>query len=295
VNSPFNALMNPAEVGASISTAFKQGREDRRQSEVQNALAAYAQNQSPETAGEVTRHDPMLGIQLQDRETARAEQARKEEEAKQERMLIGAALNGDPQARAALAYANADWYMKLDGASKQQVDQVMGAIAQQAFSILQQPENQRGALLQQALQGLQAQGIDTSQFTLSGDPTQDLKSALAVAGKLDQWERFAQPSYQPIGEAGLAGFQFGQPIQQGGQVQNFGAPQQAAPQVPTMRGRELDFQTYQGAVAGLGEQDAAAWLARNGMTVRIANDAEWNALPSGAEYTAPDGSRRRKP
>lgn len=291
MNSPFNALMDPAQIGAGITNAFRQGREAREQAEKMNALSAYAQNQSPETAGGVARHDPMLGIQLQDREAAKAKAAEQEEAIRQERLLIGSALNGDPNARAQLAYMNADWYLKLEDAGKKQVDQVMEAIAQQAFQILQQPENQHGALLQQALAGLQAQGIDTSQFSLSGNPTQDLKTALAMAGKLEAWERFAQPSYEAIGEAGLAGFQFGQPIQQGGQVQNF-APGQAPPPPQRTAGDALTFAEFQSLVQQLGPEGAARSVAKNGIPIRVASPQEAQQLPRGARYIAPDGTVR---
>jgi hypothetical protein len=69
--------------------------------------------------------------------------------------------------------------------------------------------------------------MDVSSLDLSGGPEQVLMSALAMTGQLDQWEQFKQPKYSTVGEGGLAGFQFGQPIQQGGQPQNFGP---AAPQ-----------------------------------------------------------------
>ncbi len=40
---------------------------------------------------------------------------------------------------------------------------------------------------------------------------------------------FQQPKYEAIGEAGLAGFQYGKPIQQGGQPQSFAPPKAGPP------------------------------------------------------------------
>lgn len=217
----FNALMDPAQLGQGIQNAFMMGQQQRREMETDRALSEYARNQSTDTAAAVTRHDPRMGIQLMDREQQRQAAQQKAQQEAMERQIIGAALNGDTQARQQLAYFNSDLYLKLDATQKKSLDDLYNAIAQQAFSILQQPPEQHAALVQQALQGLAAQGIDTSQFQQTGNATQDLKLALAMAGQLDEWERFSQPSYQAIGEGGLAGFQYGQPIQQNGQVRNF--------------------------------------------------------------------------
>lgn len=218
----FNALHDPAQIGQMVSGAIMAGAQHK-------ALSNYAQNPSMESARGVSGLNPELGIQLQDRETARAAALAKQQEAEQERLIIGAALNGDPNARKQLAYYNSDLYLRLDENQRKSVDQLYDSIAQQAFSILQQPKEQHAALVAQALQGLQAQGIDTSQFRMTGDATQDLYAALAMAGKLETWERFRQPTYEAVSENGLAGFQFGQPIQQNGQVQNFAPPQAELP------------------------------------------------------------------
>lgn len=227
----FNALMNPAQIGQGVTNNIFAGWQFARGAEAQNALAKYAENPSMETARGVAPHDPRSSIQLQGMEEQRMAREQAAQREAQERQMLGAALQGDPQARQALAYTNADWFMKLEDRGKAAVSQTMETIAQQAFSILQLPEEQRGPALQQALQGLQQQGVDVSQFQLSGNATQDLMSALAVAGKLDEWEQFSQPRYQAVGEAGLAGFQFGQPIQQGGMPQNFAPPPQNMPRV----------------------------------------------------------------
>lgn len=212
------------DVGQNIMGAFEAGQEKAQKGRERNALAAYVQNPNGQTLGAVTQDNPILGMQLQDREAQKLAAQQKAAADQEERQLMGAALNGDKAARQRLAYVNSDMYMKLGAEQKQQVDAVMKTIGQQAFSILQLPKEQQGAALQQALARLQQQGIDTSGFQLSGNAEQDLKAALAMTGQLDQWEQFAQPKYSPVGEGGLAGFQFGQPIKQGGQPQNF-APQ----------------------------------------------------------------------
>ena len=202
------------DVGGTFMNAYNQGREQRRVEDGRNALAAYAQNPNDTTLNALAPHAPEYVIKR------REEMAKVQREA-EEKQLIGAALNGDAAARQKLAYVNSDEYIKLNDRTKKAVDAGMDAIAQQAFTILQLPEAQRPAAFQQALANMKAQGVNVGSFRLSGDVTQDLKTALAMAGKLEAFEQFAQPKYTPIGEAGLAGFQFGKPIQQGGQPQNF--------------------------------------------------------------------------
>jgi len=112
-SNPFNALMDPMQFGMGLQNAFQMGMQNRQQAETQRALGAYAQNQSPETAAAVTRHNPMMGMQLQDREAQRQAQMAAQEQKALEMKLIGDALRGDPNARQQLAYVNADWYVKL--------------------------------------------------------------------------------------------------------------------------------------------------------------------------------------
>lgn len=90
------------------------------------------------------------------------------------------------------------------------------AIANAAFDIIQTPPEQRAAkwdayVTQFNMPELVGQYSD-----------QRLNEVVATAGISEQFQQFQQPRYAPVGEGGLAGFQYGQPIQQGGQPQNFG-------------------------------------------------------------------------
>lgn len=276
--SNFNALMDPAQLGQTVQNAFMQGAQAR-------ALSNYAKNPSMGAASDVATLNPQVGIRLQDREREQQAIQQKAEQEAQERRIVGAALNGDPQARQQLAYFNSDLYLKLDQNQKSQVDQLYKNIAQQAFSILQLPEEQRGPAVQQALQGMQAQGIDTSQFRLSGDATADLKTALAMAGQLDEWERFAQPSYMAIPPGGTL-----VNTRDPNAIQQFGAQQ-----APEAGGQAFTFEQYSGAVNSLGPQGAAQWLQRNGIAVQVQTPDQARQLPSGTPIILPDGSPGRVP
>ena len=217
-------LLNVPNIGETFTNAYKGAQENR-------ALTDYAQNPNdPSALNALAPFKPDYVVQQ--KQAMAVKQAEQQKEAQLHDVTMRA-VQGDPQARSELAYYNSELYLKLGDAQKKQVDGVMKSIGQYAFNILQLPEQQQPAALQSALQNLHAQGVDTSQFQMTGNVKQDLLSALAQSGQLDQFEQFAQPKYQAIGEGGLAGFQFGQPIQQDGQVQNFGnAPPANVPPPP---------------------------------------------------------------
>lgn len=266
------------DVGGNVFNSFLKGQEMGRIDQGNKAMTAYVTDPNDKSLNALAPFQPefVLG-QKQAQQKAKAEA--------DEKQLIGRALNGDPAARQQLAYVNSDMYIKLDERGKKAVDEAMKPIGELAFNILQLPEDQQGPALDQALAGLEARGWDTSKFQRSGNAKQDLLTALAITGKLSDWEKFAQPRYTPIGEAGLAGFQFGKPIQQGGQPQNF-APQ---PQQPAGGEAVITAEQFTGAVNGLGAQGAAEWAKRNGIKVRVNTPGEANSLPPGTHYITPDG------
>lgn len=230
------------DVGGNAFSAFMQGQQAQEADKSKNALTAYATNPNAENLNALAPYQPQMVIQQK--------QAEQEKAAKlAEQKLIGDALTSpDPnvkaQARQQLAYTNSKMYLDLDDRQKKDVDAVMSHIGQSAFKVLQLPEDQQNAALDQVIAGLKANNIDTSSFARTGNAKNDLMVALAVSGQLDKYEKFAQPNYVPVGEGGLAGFQFGQPIQQGGQPQNFGPPQQgAAPSFggPTPNQGHIDY------------------------------------------------------
>lgn len=226
------------DVGGNAFSAFMQGQQAQEADKSKNALTAYATNPNAENLNALAPYQPQMVIQQK--------QAEQEKAAKlAEQKLIGDALTSpDPnvkaQARQQLAYTNSKMYLDLDDRQKKDVDAVMSHIGQSAFKVLQLPEDQQNAALDQVIAGLKANNIDTSSFARTGNAKNDLMVALAVSGQLDKYEKFAQPNYVPVGEGGLAGFQFGQPIQQGGQPQNFGPqPAPAAANIPPAAIAEL--------------------------------------------------------
>lgn len=157
-----------------------------------NALAAFQQGRQ-------------IRQQQDERQAKLLEAQRQQQIEMQERQLVGDALaNPDPAIRSAarqkVAYFNSDLYQELGEGERKQLDDFMGVIAQQAFPILQLPPEQHEQGLQAALSNLKQRGYPVEQFKRTGDATADLKTALAIAGQLDDFEKFQQPNYIAVGK-----------------------------------------------------------------------------------------------
>lgn len=102
-----------------------------------------------------------------------------------------------------------------------------------------------------------------------------------------------------------AGSLIGNPTQPGGgdpadPRRGVPAPQTGANGIPAT----LTPEQYDATVAAMGKAQTDAWMQQNGVTVSgsaqqtarmVRSKQEYDRLPSGTEYVAPDGSRRRKP
>jgi ribosomal protein L20 len=120
------------------------------------------------------------------------------------------ALNGDQTALQELAARD-------PAAFKEYESQGRTALAEAAFDIIQTPDPaQRASKWDSYAQRFNRPDL-VGKYT-----DQALNEIVAQGGLQQEFQRFQQPDYVPVGEGGLAGFQFGQPIQQGGQAQNFG-------------------------------------------------------------------------
>jgi hypothetical protein len=91
------------------------------------------------------------------------------------------------------------------------------AIGEAAFDIIQTPDQAQAAAKWDAYVTRFGMPELVGQYS-----PQRLNEVVAQAGLQQEFQRFQQPTYEGVTEGGLAGFQYGQPIQQGGQPQNFG-------------------------------------------------------------------------
>lgn len=132
----------------------------------------------------------------------------------------------------ALAHYAPEFVIKHRGdvaaASEKQRGETAKYVANAAFHIITLPPEQRPAAWDAYIEQGAQQHPDLMQYKGQYSP-QALDALVAEAGKSQEFAQFQQPRYTPVGEQGLAGFQYGVPIQQSGQPQNF-AQAPAAPQ-----------------------------------------------------------------
>jgi hypothetical protein len=229
-SNPFNALLyDPAQLGQGVQNAFWQGREWHRQMETQQALGAYASDQSAENAAKVTQHDPRLGLQLQDREEARARAQQEAEAEAYKRDLQGRAAQGDKAALAELAGIDLNAWDKLADNDKAMIAERVKFVGDAALAVSQlDPSQQAQAWDQYAMYG--AQRFPELAEQVGEFSPEALQGALAMAGQVKTFLDMEKPSYMAIPQGGTlvntrdpqAVAQFGQPPQ--------GDP---VPQIPT--------------------------------------------------------------
>ncbi len=229
----------------------------------------------------------------QDQQAQRKAQAEKEAQAAaaeaRKVQLRQRAAGGDETALLELYGVDTDTAIKLDDRTRKGAIDGIKYISNAAFQIATLPENQRAAAWDQYVDQGTAQFPGIAQYKGKYSP-EALNSIVSQAGEMKEFQTFQQPKYAPVGENGLAGFQFGRPIQQNGQTQNF-APQPA----PQGGGQGVvTAEQYRGAVNGLGVQGAAQWAKKNGIKVQIANESDYNQLDAGMEYIDPNGVSRVK-
>lgn len=214
-------LMNPAAVGASVQNAFDMGMEKARQVRLNESLRAYGEDPSQESAKGILQHDPRLGIQIGQMEQQRAAQQQQQQDEEFVKELTGLAAQGDPQALVALWSEDPEMAMKIDDRQAKMMVDSYEFIANAAYDIIQRPPAERPAAWDAYVQQGVGMGLDGLGRFLGKYSEEALNGAVAKAEQMQQFKKFQQPSYEQVGPGGLVGFQFGQPMQQGGQVQNF--------------------------------------------------------------------------
>lgn len=216
-------LMNPMELGQMTQRAFEQGREEKRQAGVQSALTSYAMNPAdPNALNALAQYAPQVAIPIAERRM----QAQQEQERKaQFGQLVQAARAGDNRAIASLWVEDSTLAAKLDDAQASKAVEGFKFLSQAAYDIVQRgtPE-ERAALFDQYINQAVSMGFDGMAQYRGQYSDQLLNSFVAKADGMKQFMEFQQPDYEAVGEGGLVGFQFGQPMQQNGATQNF-APQ----------------------------------------------------------------------
>src|SRR5690606_7779536 len=124
-----------------------------------------------------------------------------------------------------------DIAMKLDDRQAEAMTAAYEFIADAAFDIVQKPPAERAAAWDAYVQQGVAMGFDGLGQFLGKYSEEALNGAVAKAQQMQPFKKFQQPNYMAVGEGGVIGLQYGQPIGQGGQPQNFAPPSQNLPRI----------------------------------------------------------------
>lgn len=200
-SNPFNALMNPADVGNAFSSAFDMGMQRAQEKETRTALQGYMKDPNEQNALAVGAHNPMLGMRLQDREVQRQQQMAQQQQEARAAQLRQAAANGDPAARAELAGIDFQAWSTLDTKAKADIADRVEYIGQAALAVSQlPPEQQAQAWDQYVMQGAQ-RFPDLAQYQGKFSP-QALQAALAQSGQVKEFLDLERPRYQVVPQGG---------------------------------------------------------------------------------------------
>lgn len=211
-NTANNAL-NYFQFGQQLG---QQVRADRQAQERKAAIAGYAVNpDDPKALQGVIAVDQEMGMKLAEDQRKRALETRQRE-------LTGKAAQGDNNAILELYGVAPEVAARLDDRTKKQAIDGIKYIGDAAYQIVQLPEQQRAA----AWDAYIDQGVSMfpglAQYKGKYSP-QALNSIVSQAGQMKEFQTFQQPKYAQVGENGLAGFQYGKPLNgTDGKPQNFG-------------------------------------------------------------------------
>lgn len=250
----FSGLVNPAAVGASIGNAFQQGMQQAEAYKTRSALQDYIKSPSEQAALNVATYNPMLGMQLQEREQGRAAAQQKQAAAQRQSQLQAAAAQGDKSALAELAGIDLDAWGKISTAEKQALAQRVDYIGQAALAVSQLPEQARPAAWDSyIMQGAQA-FPDLAQYQGKYSPDA-LNAALAQSGQVKTFLDLEKPQYMnvPI-DADLVNVRDPEALRQ-----------------------------FQERRSGEGQNLPS-----------VTDEATYNAIPPGSRYVTPDGQVRVK-
>lgn len=265
-----NALQMGLQLGArAAESANRKG--------FNNALMAYDPS-NPDSAKEVMRYNPQVGMQLQQQSQAQQRQAQIAQTAR-------AAMEGNNEALGQLFTLDPDMWSKLDTRQREGVKQATSIMANASMQIGRLPEDQRAQAWSAIVREAEASGTDIPAYLENYSPDV-LNTAIARAEMTEKYINQFEPDWRAVPPGGY--LEDVNPLTN----PNVGAP---PPSPQQQASNTFSFEQYQGAVNGLGPQGAAQWAERNGVVVSIADDSQYNALPSGATFRAPDGTIRRKP
>lgn len=210
--------------------------------------------------------------------------------------LTQRALGGDATAMTELATVNFDRWRTLSTDQKAAAKQEAEVYGNAAMDVLSLPPQQRAQRIMGYAQQLGSQEIAQIAQLPPDQQEQALRAAIAEAGMVQKLIEMERPSYMAIPEGGTlvntrdpgAVAQFGGQLPMG---------QSTAP-TGTSSNNVMNFEAYQGMLAGLGPERAARQVQRlieGGVVFAVNSPAQARQLPSGTPILLPDGTQGRVP
>ena len=204
--------------GAAMGSELKQRQRER---ETDNALMNYAANPSAESVMGIVKANPRLGIQFQQQEKARSQQANVAE-------LRRRAAAGDESAMSDLFATDIDAWSKLDGANKEAVKRAHSFMGEAVQGVGSLPEAQRPAAWANYVRQAEAMGMDIPAELEAYSP-EALNGAAVRFGVVDKFLKLAEPDWRVVPQGGY--LENVNPRSRSTPLQS-GPPQQAAPPPP---------------------------------------------------------------
>ncbi|KQM58795.1 MULTISPECIES: hypothetical protein [unclassified Sphingomonas] len=189
------SLLQTPNVGGMLQAGIQQGREQRRQVESENALAAYAQNPGdPNAENALVAYMPQLGLRVRDQRIA-------QERTTQIGQIAQQAAGGDKAAQQQLWGLDPEMASRFDGVQRKKMDEEMGAIGQAAYRISLLPPDQRPQAWDSAVEGLSQRFPEMAQYR-GRYSEQSLNAVLDQTGMSKGVVEARQPKYTSVPQGG---------------------------------------------------------------------------------------------
>jgi len=295
-SNPFSSLMDPAQVGATLTNAFEMGMQRAQQAKTQQAFHNYLRDPNDQNAAEIARHDPQLGYRVMQDQQQRAEAARKQQMEAQQVDLQRRAAAGDKGALAQLAGIDLNAWDKLNDNDKQTAKEQAEYVGQAALAVSQLPEEQQPAAWDQYASYGAQRFPDLAQQVGKYSP-QALQGAIAASNGVKTFLDLEKPDYMAIPEGGtLVNTRDPAAIAQFGGQPEAAAPQ-SSPQVTGILRKATaeqfitpeEAQVVQSSLGPNGSAAFQGWLQQNGVRVGKQVGGQTYYQVNGKWYDNPEG------
>ena len=253
----WNALLGAPDPGQAFLQGMQQGEARRLETQKRNALQEFAKDpDSPNAMNALITADPELGLKYMGVQNERAKIAATQQ--------------------------------------KQRHEELRKTVGQAAFDVMSRPPEQRAAAWDAYVEHFAKDDPEAIQY--KGQYSDQAAMALmAQAGLTQDYQKAQEPRIMPVQPGGYVAAM----DRDGGNARYIVAPEGRAPSAPPQGAQPADagFVDFDGAgrlIQSMGPQGFVQWQQQHRAPVQVQSQQQRDALPSGAQYVAPDGSLRTK-